>query len=252
MSSEMSSELPDNPVVAAFDAAAATYDAWTQVQRDVARALISRAAARGVAPRTILDLGAGTGHATEYALQQWPEADLTAIDAAPAMLARLRAKFPEVITLRRDAASLEGVGAYDLILSSMMAHWLPAPRAALADWRRRLAPSGLLYVATPVAGSLNEWRELTRACGLVDGLWSFPPGNFADGLGAKAEILEFPAIYPDARAFLRALKAAGAHKSPPGAGRAPTRALRNVLAKRSGTFTATFRIAFIGLESSPP
>jgi malonyl-CoA O-methyltransferase len=245
----MTSDPANACVVAAFDAAAQSYDALTQVQREVARALVTRAGAEFSAPKNILDLGAGTGHVTELALQQWPRAELTALDAAPAMLARLRAKFPRVATLRRDAARLDGVGRYDLILSSMMLHWLDAPRDALAHWRGFLAPGGLLSVAVPVAGSLDEWRDFTRSAGIEDGVWAFPPEDFADGLGATIEISDFPAEYPDARAFLRALKGAGAHKSRPGASPARTGALRRLLATRDGPFKATFRIALLSLRA---
>ena len=236
-------------IVAAFNAAAQTYDSATPVQREVARALVERAAAVSRAPATILDLGAGAGHVTELALSQWPDAELTALDAAPAMLARLRAKFPKVTTIEGDAARLDGLGRHDLILSSMMLHWLDDPRAALAAWRRHLAPGGLLCVATPLAGSLHEWRALLRASGLDDGLWAFPPENFADGLGARVEIVDFPAVHPDARAFLRGLKGAGAHKSRPGARPAPAGALRRLLAAQDGPFKATFRIAFLTLPA---
>lgn len=241
----MSSE-PLNPVVAAFDAAAESYDALTQVQREVARALVARAGA--ASPGTILDLGAGTGHVTECALRQWPRAELAALDAAPAMLARLRAKFPCVKTIRRDAARLEGVGSFDLILSSMMLHWVTNPSAALAEWRQHLAPEGLLCIAVPVEGSLREWRDLTRASGIEDGLWAFPPEDFGAGLGAEIEILDFPVVYPDVRAFLRTLKGAGAGRPRPGAKPATAGALRR-MAKRSGPFTATFRIAFIDFKA---
>ncbi|WP_296713453.1 methyltransferase [Rhodoblastus sp.] len=250
----MSSDPANASIVAAFDAAAQSYDAMTQVQREVARALVARAAGEFSVPKAILDLGAGTGHVTELALQQWPHAKLTALDAAPAMLARLRAKFPRarfpnVATIRRDAARLDGVGRYDLILSSMMLHWLDAPRDALALWRGHLAPAGLLCVAVPVAGSLLEWRDFTRSAGIEDGLWDFPPEDFAKGLGANIEISDFPAAYPDARAFLRALKSAGAHKSRPGAPSARTGALRRLLATRAGPFRATFRVALLSLRA---
>jgi malonyl-CoA O-methyltransferase len=249
----MSSDPANVSIVAAFDAAAQSYDAMTQVQREVARALVARAAEFS-APKTILDLGAGTGHVTELALQQWPHANLTALDAAPAMLARLqtkfpRAKFPNVATIRRDAARLDGVGRYDLILSSMMLHWLDAPRDALAHWRGHLAPGGLLCVAVPVAGSLLEWRDFTRSAGIEDRVWTFPPEDFAKGLGATIEISDFPAEYPDARAFLRALKSAGAHKSRPGASPARAGALRRLLATHSEPFKATFRIALLSLRA---
>jgi malonyl-CoA O-methyltransferase len=246
----MNSDPANASIVAAFDAAAQSYDALTQVQREVARALVARAAMEMSAPKTILDLGAGTGHVTELALQQWPGAQLTALDAAPSMLARLHAKFPKVATIRRDAARLDGVGRYDLILSSMMLHWLDAPRDALAHWRGHLTPGGLLCVAVPVAGSLGEWRDFTRLAGIEDGLWAFPPADFANGLGAATEISDFPAEYPDARAFLRALKGAGAHKSRPGVRPASAGALRRLLAARlGGPFKATFRAVLLSLRA---
>ena len=74
-------------------------------------------------------------------------------------------QIPEVTTIEGDAARLDGLARHDLILSSMMLHWLDDPRAALVAWRRHLAPGGLLCVATPVAGSLHEWRDLLRASG---------------------------------------------------------------------------------------
>jgi malonyl-CoA O-methyltransferase len=239
-----------NAIVAAFDAAAPTYDAMTLVQREVAEALVARAASRlAVLPKTILDLGAGTGHVTENALRQWPHAELTALDAAPAMLALLGVKFPGVATIHRDAARLDGICRYDLILSSMMLHWLAKPREALAHWRDFLAPGGMMMVALPVSGSLGEWRELTRAAGLADGLWAFPAENFAEDLCASAEIVDVPAVYPDAIAFLRGLKGTGAHKSRPDARPAPAAALRRLLARQSGPFTATFRVAFLTVRA---
>ncbi|WP_374545943.1 methyltransferase domain-containing protein [Rhodoblastus sp.] len=232
-------------IIAAFDAAAETYDEATPIQRDVARELVRRAAgAVSAPPKTILDLGAGAGHVTGFALGEWPAAELTALDAAPAMLRRLSAKFPKVETIARDARTLDGLPRYDLILSSMMLHWLADPRAALAEWRKHLALGGLLCVATPVAGSLPEWRELTRAAGVADRLWAFPKADFADGLGAEVGRADFSAHYSDARHFLRTLKDAGAHQSRPGAKPTSTGALRRALAAKTA-FTATFHVTFI-------
>ncbi len=97
----MSDQSHKTPIIAAFDAAADSYDAASKVQRDIARKLVARAAQSLVAPpKTILDLGSGAGHVTGAALELWPEAEIVALDAAPAMLAALRAKYPR----REDAA----------------------------------------------------------------------------------------------------------------------------------------------------
>ena len=238
-------------VIRAFDAAAGTYDEASQVQREVARELVLRAAAQcATAPRKILDLGCGAGHVTEAALKRWPEADVCALDAAPAMLATLRAKFPEVKTLCRDAKNLAGVPPQDLMLSSMMLHWLPDPRAALIEWRKRLAPGGRLHVAVPVAGSLAEWRDLLRSAGLEDGLWRFPAPGFASDLCAEADARSFAATWPDAKTFLHSLKRTGAHKPRPGHSPSSPAALRRLLAACRDPFTATFRIEFLSLGAS--
>ncbi len=229
-------------IVAAFDAAADSYDARSHVQRDIARALVARV--RAEKPAKILDLGAGAGHVTGFAREKWPDAELTALDAAPKMLARLREKYPDVRSLRADAASFDTPERYDLILSSMMLHWLPDPRGALEGWLKLLAPGGALHVALPVAGSLGEWRALLAAAGLADSLWAFPAENFAQGLAA-CEIVAFPTAYDSAQAFAQSLKKTGAHRARPGLRPLPAGALRKVLTRQSGAFTATFRVAFL-------
>jgi malonyl-CoA O-methyltransferase len=234
--------MGDTDIIAAFDAAAQSYDAWTQVQRDVARALVARA---GGEPKTILDLGAGTGHVTGFAREKWPRAKIAALDAAPNMLARLKQKFPDVEIFRADAAAFAGAARYELILSSMALHWLPEPAAVLENWRRLLAPGGVLHVAAPVEGTLAEWRDFLSAKGFEDSLWRFPAQNFA----GECEIVAFPARFDSALAFARSLKKSGAHRPAPGARPLPGPALRKVLAERTGPFAATFKVAFVAMRS---
>ena len=247
----MSDQSQNTPIISAFDAAADSYDAASKVQRDIARKLVARAAQSLVAPpKTILDLGSGAGHVTGAALELWPAAEIVALDAAPAMLAALRAKYQGVKTLRRDAAVLGDLGRFDLIFSSMMLHWLPDPRAALTQWREKLALGGKLHVAVPVEGSLSEWRDFLRAAGLADGLWRFPPPGLGRDLAASAETIAFAASYPDARAFLQSLKRTGAQTARPGHRPTSPAALRRLLAAQQGEFTATFQILFLTVEAS--
>jgi malonyl-CoA O-methyltransferase len=247
----MSDQSQNAPIIAAFDAAADSYDAASNVQRDIARKLVARAAkALNAPPQKILDLGSGAGHVTGAALEHWPQAEIVALDAAPAMLAALRVKYPGVKTLRRDAAAPGEIGRYDLILSSMMLHWLPDPRAALTQWREKLNPGGQLHIAVPVEGSLCEWRDFLRAAGVADGLWSFPPPDLGRDIAASAETIPFAATYPDARAFLQSLKRTGAHTARAGHRPSSPAALRRLLAARQGEFTATFQILFLTIAGS--
>ncbi len=246
----MSGDDINASIVRAFDAAAATYDAASQVQREIAHELVLRAAANFAGrPRKILDLGCGAGHVAENALRHWPRAQIIALDAAPAMLAALKGKFPGVTTVCADASDLEDTGGYELILSSMMLHWLPNPRESLEKWRELLAPGGMMFVALPVAGSLAEWRDACRASGVADGLWSFPDPDFSAGLSQEVETKAFVATYPDARRFLQSLKQTGARKSPPGHRPASSAGLRRLLAARRKPFYATFRIALLTIKA---
>jgi malonyl-CoA O-methyltransferase len=245
----MSARNTDPSVIRAFDAAAATYDAASQVQREIARELVFRAGRASAAnPAKVLDLGSGAGHVTDFARQRWPEAEMTALDAAPAMLAALRAKFPDVQIIQADAAEPGDIGRFDLILSSMMAHWLPEPRQALAQWRELLTPGGQLHLALPVAGSLEEWRNACKAENLADGLWAFPEPGFAAGLCKSAETSSFVASYADARTFLQGFKRTGARMSRPGHRPASPAALRRLLARQGKPFTVTFKIEFLALD----
>lgn len=233
-------------IIAAFNASAATYDEATPLQRAVAKNLTARVAAKlARPPRKIVDLGAGAGHVVEAAKAFWPEAKIVALDAAPAMLDALRAKYPDVTTICADARDFSLDEAPDLILSSMMLHWLDAPRVALENWRRKLAPGGALGVALPVEGTFDEWRAFLRAHGLEDGLWDFPPENFAENLGFDVEIARFSQNFGGVKNFLTSLKKSGAHKNRRGAKNLSAATLRRLMAEKPENFVASFRVAFL-------
>jgi malonyl-CoA O-methyltransferase len=231
----------DAKIIAAFDAAAESYDAWTSLQREVARALVARA---GGAPDSILDLGAGTGHVTGFAREKWPDARISALDGAPKMLERLRQKFA-VQTICADAARFDTLERHDLILSGMMLHWLPEPARVLEHWRGFLAPGGELHVALPVAGCLPEWRELLARAGLADSLWPFPA---ADQF-APCDSIDLPAHFDSARAFAQSLKKSGAHIGAPDTKPHSPAALRKAISHAKKPFGVTFRVAFLRIRA---
>lgn len=238
-----------NRIVRAFDAASRAYDEASPVQRDVARALVLRASGQVKnKPENILDLGCGAGHATEFARAMWPGAEVSALDAAPNMLARLAQKFADVRIVCADARDFSG-GPFDLVLTSMMLHWLENPREMLARWREMLIPGGLLCAAVPVEGSLGEWRAICRAENFADPVWGFPAPGFADDLCEARAEESFGRTYANARDFLRALKNIGGHVSPPGRRPENAAALRRLLKKYDAPFSASFRIEFLTLAA---
>jgi malonyl-CoA O-methyltransferase len=232
-----------------FDAAAQNYDSAASVQAQIATRLINWAAETAPAPENLLDLGCGTGFAAEAAAKQWPRAQITALDAAPSMLRMARRKLPRLAVIGGDASNGPQNAAFDIVISSMMLHWLPEPCAALARWRGALKPGGRLYAALLVEGSFAEWRALCRAENVEDGLWLLPRAEiFQDIPGLRRQLL-FPLAvqYPSARAFLGRLKATGA--ATPRANYRPLNiaSMRRILAQATGPFSASFRVLLLEL-----
>ncbi len=194
-------------VARAFDKAARNYDAVASIQAEVAKTLV--AAAADSSPRSVLDIGCGTGFVLAQAAERWPEAQLTGLDIAPAMLREAQRKIPHLTILRADAGECDLTQSFDLIFSCMMLHWFAQPAEMLRRWRRWLTPQGSLYVAVPVAGSLGAWRDLCDDAGVSHGVWPFPPPDFADSLASGSVLRQHTMSYDSVFEFLRALKRSG-------------------------------------------
>ena len=134
----------------AFNRAAASYDSVATLQREVCKLLL--AALPDLAPTTILDAGCGTGYALGLLADRWPEAQITATDFAPAMLATAGGG------VCADIESLPfAAGCFDLYWSSLTLQWCDVERA-IAEAARTLAPGGRLAVSSLGPGTLAQLR----------------------------------------------------------------------------------------------
>jgi SAM-dependent methyltransferase len=95
----------------------------------------------------ILDVGAGTGNGTLALLRRFPDADVTALDISPEMLARLTQK-ADVETVHADLdAAWPTIAPVDLVWASNSLHHMADPDHALGEIFARLKPGGVLAVA---------------------------------------------------------------------------------------------------------
>ncbi|WP_214108048.1 trans-aconitate 2-methyltransferase [Acrocarpospora catenulata] len=151
--------------------------------------LVARIGAAG--PRTVADLGCGTGELTVRLAGRWPGADLYGLDSSPEMIAKAPpgARF-EV----GDVRAWRPPAPVDVIVSNALLQWIPEHRELLARWAREdLAPGG--WLAFQVPGNFGSpshvlIRELCRSPAWRDELGDLvreaPVGDPAEYYGLLA------------------------------------------------------------------
>lgn len=96
----------------------------------------------------LLDVGAGRGAVVRAALARG--CVVTAVDAAPGMVARLRVDFPAMTVSQMDAHRFDFPDArFDVVTAGFVIDLLSDPAAALAEVRRVLRPGGVFALSVP-------------------------------------------------------------------------------------------------------
>ncbi|EHK85761.1 methyltransferase type 11 [Rhodococcus pyridinivorans AK37] len=100
-------------------------------------------------PRTVVDIGAGTGTGTLALARRFPHAQLVALDRSAGMLERLRKTAAyngfgdRIRTVEADLdAGLPAVGAIDLAWAALSLHHIEDPDATLRQLAEAMAPGG--------------------------------------------------------------------------------------------------------------
>ena len=233
------------------------------LHREVAERLLDRLDDGGGQFRNVLDLGAHNG-VLSRALERRPEiATVVATDPSFGFLGgnggmRVVAD-PELTPF--------GEGSFDLILSTLVLHWVGDLPGTLAQLRRILKPGGLLLAAMLGGASLIELRTAFFDAELAEEGGVSPRVSPAADLGDIAGLLlrtgyampvadteTLTVTYPDAVAMMRDLRGMGETNAL--AARRRTALRRNTLARAAalyaerfglpeGRIPATFEILFL-------
>jgi malonyl-CoA O-methyltransferase len=245
-----------------FGRAASGYDAAAVLQQRVRGELLERLGLVRLVPGVVLDLGAGTGHASIELKRRYRPGQVIALDLAEGML---REASRRQTLLRRfgrvcgDAASLPlRDQSVDLVFSSLMLQWCNEPDRVFAECRRVLRSGGLLTFATFGPDTLTELR---RAWAAVDGRTHvnrfIDMHDLGDALvraGLAEPVLDverYTLTYAGVRELMRDLKSIGAHNA--NAGRPRTLTGKGTLAglvaayeefRHDGRLPATFEVVY--------
>lgn len=100
-------------------------------------------------PRTVCDLGCGTGHLTLELKKRWPEAEVFGVDSSPDMLAKARDVAPGLRFTQADAGNWQPDRPLDVIFCNAVLHWLPDHGKLFPRLLGLLAKGGVLAVQMP-------------------------------------------------------------------------------------------------------
>ncbi len=219
-----------------FGASAVRYDEHAFLQREIGDRLFERLQYVKLAPQRVLDIGSGTGYATQKLREQYRDAMLIALDIAPDMLRVARDKSAGTSLLKRmlgrrhdreyvcsDAEALPLAGeSIDLALSNLAMQWTD-PEQVAKEVHRVLKPQGLFMFTTFGPDTLKELRAAFRAMDDAPHVNTFPDmhdiGDILVHSGFADPVMDQEIVtltYEQLKPLLRELKGIGAHNVLPG------------------------------------
>ena len=148
-----------------FSKAAATYDQYASVQKEVAVRLID-----SIQPhlfQNILEIGCGTGNYTEMLQERFPSADITAIDFSSEMISVAARKLNKKKNIRLfvdDAEEFipETGKRYDLITSNSTLQWFADLKKGLEHYHELLTNRGMIIFSMMGPETFYEIYEIMK------------------------------------------------------------------------------------------
>ncbi len=212
-----------------FERAARTYAGAARLEAEIGGRMLERLDYVKLAPRRILDAGAGGAPQAAQLAQRYPGARLFALDIALPMLQtaaprnvvqrlldRARGR-PGPMPICADMARMPiAAGACSMVWSNMALHWCSGVQAAIGEFHRVLEIEGLLMFSTLGPDTLKELRqalsgkgESPRVHGFVD---MHDLGDMLVAAGFAAPVMDTETItlaYPGVAQMLAELRDSG-------------------------------------------
>jgi len=221
--------LDKNKARRSFSRAAPDYDAMAVLQHEIGRRMLERLDYIRIDPGVILDIGCGTGVATEGLLNRYPQARVVALDFALPMLARARKRGRWLRRPRCLCADLDQLPladqSVDLAFANASLQWSTAPAQTFADIARVMKPGGLLMFSSFGPDTLQELRAAWAAVdgnvhvhGFID---MHDYGDMLMGAGLADPVMDAERMtltYVDAMQLMREIKVIGAGNASAGRG----------------------------------
>lgn len=162
----MSPDVRKSDIARSFSLAAEDYDRHAFIQKEIGARLLERLSLIKIPPKTILDVGAGTGFLTRQLQQTFPQSRIIGLDLAQGMTCyaqrkqswRLWQNQPQYICGDMEMLPFAS-SSFDLIFSNFTLQWSFALNQVFAEFKRILKPNGLLFFSTVGPKTLYELRQ---------------------------------------------------------------------------------------------
>lgn len=149
-------------IALSFSKAAKTYDTEAFLQKQAGYLLLEKLKLYAIEPKSIWDIGSGTGYFTKKIAEQHPQAQVTGIDIANGMVdyANQNQTHNNVTYLCTDADQLScQQGKVDALFSNLMLQWSPNLSNTLKTFKTLLKPGAHLFFSTLGSKTLFELKE---------------------------------------------------------------------------------------------
>lgn len=216
-------QIDKKQVRRSFDKAAPQYHQAARLQQDTAEQLVSRLDYIQIEPKTILDIGCGTGFVSQRLKKRFPKAKMVSLDLSLAMLQQLKKNtdrwFSKSKVVCADAEQLPfAANSFDLVISNLTFQWCQNTQSLFAGIQQCLKEEGLLLFSSFGTDTLTELRQSWQGVDNKVHINHFEDmheiGDVLINLGYHLPVMDAERIteyFPDVFRLMRALKIIGAH-----------------------------------------
>jgi len=152
-------------VIRAFSRASSSYEGHAQIQRLCARDLLEMMDMP--APRSVLEVGCGTGLFTHMLIDKFPDAGILACDPSQRMLSQARHKIAGGVEFASCGIGDLPGNRWELIVSNAALQWAGPQEVILPALKALLLPGGTLAFSYFTRNTYPELAEaLSQAAGI--------------------------------------------------------------------------------------
>jgi malonyl-CoA O-methyltransferase len=219
-------EIDRQAMRAAFEKAASSYDTAAVLQQEVANRLVDRMDVMSMKPVSILDAGSGTGFVSQLLAERFPKAKITALDLAFNMLKQAKNKrsFKQRWNKQFNYVNAEvenlpfADASVELVISGLTLQWCQDLPKVFKEFKRVLAPGGLLLFSSFGPDTLKELRQSWAEVDDIPHVNAFADmHDVGDALlqsGFADPVMDMEMLtvtYNDVKTVMKDLKQIGAH-----------------------------------------